>query len=239
MTIYIGDKPQTSFKLYCGDTLVDKIYHNNALIYEENYIDYKDLNACVMGDSTIAIYAGQNSVAYYFDELTPLNLIATPGDTILGQTTKFNNSSVDHAQYDVVIIQIGLNDLNPSSSISTSQTITNYQAMINTVRSKISLSAKIYIGKMLPCKQRLLDIYGAENGLLSQQRWLDINDAIMNTITGVDGRIDSHVPILDDGFGTIKAYYQVGDSIHPNALGRQIIATAWRNKLIADNVLTP
>lgn len=239
MKIYIGDTPNSNFKLYCNSHLISKLYLNNALIYEENYIVYKDLNACVMGDSTIAIYAGQNSVAYYFDELTPLNLIATPGDTILGQTTKFNNSSVDHAQYDVVIIQIGLNDLTPSSSISTSQTITNYQTMINTVRSKINPAAKIYIGKMLPCKQRLIDVYGEESGLLSQQRWLDINNAIMNTITGVDGRIDSHVPLLDDGNSNLKAAYDTGDHIHENAAGRQVIATAWRDKLIADNVLTP
>ncbi len=91
---------------------------------------------------------------------------------------------------------------------------------------------------MLPCRQRCIDLSGEVNGELLYQRWLALNNAIVNTFTNVDGRITSHEPLLNDSNDNLKAEYDTGDHVHENVAGRQIIANAWRDKLIADQILS-
>ena len=134
-------------------------------------------------------------------------------------------------------MQIGLNDMNPSGQ-ATQDVISSYQSFVDYIRGVVSPRCKIYVSQMLPCKQRWIDLYGAVNGVVAQQKWTDVNYVIANTITNVDGRITSHVPLLDDGNGNLKVEYDTGDGIHENIAGRQIIANAWRDKLIADQILS-
>ena len=93
---------------------------------------------------------------------------------------------------------------------------------------------------MIPCKARLLSLYGATQGAVSYQKWLDLNESLAglgpNPITGVDGRITAHEPLMNDGSGNLLAAYDLGDGIHPNAAGRQINADAYRAKFIADGL---
>jgi len=187
-----------------------------------------------LGDSTVADYSGFVGLVDLVSTVRIIVDIADPGDTIAQQKTLWLAQTIDPALVGWVIVQVGLNDLNPADG-STASKIAALQDLIDTIRSEIGADKKLLIGKMLPCKQRLIDIYGAVDGLVSQQRWVDVNAAIAgegaSPITGVDGRITAHVPLLDDGAGNLAAAYNTGDNIHPNLAGRQLMADEWKAAL--------
>lgn len=180
----------------------------------------------IIGDSTIAAYSGQNAVITYIDWNTTKYDISAPGQTIAQQKEAW--ASVAHNNVLLVVMQIGLNDLGPDD---TAGTIARLQDLVDTI-SNDSPDASIIIAKMLPCRQRLLDLHGETLGLISQQKWVDMNEAIAGDgptpITGVTARVVSHVPLLDDGAGNLAAAYDLGDGIHENNAGREIIADAWQ-----------
>jgi lysophospholipase L1-like esterase len=186
-----------------------------------------------LGDSTVADYTYPGLV----DLVSTVRVIvdiATPGDTIAGQKSKWLAQTIDPALVGWVVVQIGLNDMNPTDGTTASK-IAELQDLITTIRGEIGATKKLLIAKMLPCKQRYIDVYGATNGGLAQQRWVAINAAIAGEgatpITGVDGRITSHVPFMDDGAGNLIVTYNTGDNIHPNLAGRQLMANKWKEAL--------
>ncbi|WP_144618844.1 SGNH/GDSL hydrolase family protein [Acinetobacter pittii] len=238
MKLYKGEDDISFAKIFFRNSTVSRMYKGSSLIYETSLLPYfprSPLNIGVIGDSTIAAGYGGQLVPSYIPEFTPITSVATPGDTILGQRQKFS-SLTNHKSYDVVLMQIGLNDMNVSTQ-STATVMANYQSFIDYIRGVVNSRCKIYISQMLPCRQRWFDLYGETNGALSQQRWIDVNYAIEHTFTGVDGRITAHVDILKDEVGNLKAEYDTGDHIHENPAGRQVIATAWKDKLAMDNIL--
>lgn len=197
------------------------------------------LRTAAIGDSTIAAYAGGTAVLFLMAGVSPIT-IARPGNTIAQQRAEWVATySVTKLAQKAVFVQVGLNDVAASGTAATR--IAALQSFINLIRSEVSLTCKIYVSKMTPCRQRWIDVYGAVNGPIAQSMWADMNDAIAGTgptpITGVDGRITSHVPLMDDGSGNLAAAYDTGDHIHPNTAGRQINADAWRAQLVADGLL--
>lgn len=239
MPIHYKNNAVSDSKVFYNNQQIQAIYYKEYQFYrygeEIPYFPRPKVHVGVIGDSTIAAGYGGLVIPEYVPEFRPYTSVAQGGDTILGQTSKFS-ALTNTQEFDVVIIQIGLNDM--ASNQTTETVLTNYQNLVNLVRSNTNPRCKVYVAKMLPCKQRFIDYYGATEGLVSQQRWLDLNNSIMNTVTGVDGRIDSHVPLLDDGNGNLKLEYDTGDHIHENVAGRQIIANAWRDKLVLDGILT-
>lgn len=238
MKIYQGSDRVDEYKIFIGEQLAHKAYLGNRLVYSGSggsYFPRETVHLGVIGDSTIAAGYGGNLVPSYIAQFNPITSVATPGDTILGQRSKFSQLS-NHKQFDVVILQIGLNDMNVNQTTQT--VLNNYQSLVNYVRSVVDTRCKIYVSKMSPARQRFIDYFGETNGLLSYQRWLDLNYAIEHTIINVDGRITSHESLLNDGDDNLKAEFDTGDHIHENVAGRQIIANAWRDKLIADQILS-
>lgn len=149
--------------------------------------------------------------------------LAVPGDTISGQNNKWN--ALPFKIFDWVVVQVGLNDMNTSNI---SATISSYQSYINAIKSAGQPGMKIVVSCMSPAKQRFIDL-GWANG---QSNWTALNNAIMTSITNVDGRINSHVALLSDGSGNLAPAYNSGDNIHVNDAGALIIRDAWRQKLI-------
>ena len=174
-----------------------------------------------IGDSTIAPYFGQNSVASY---ITNMDSIAVAGETINEQLTRWNSYS-DKSSLDYVVIQVGLNDVKHTNALSS--ITTQYQNLINAVTPYCD----VYIACMIPAKQRWINLYGAINGATTQLNWVGLNNYIMSGATGVAGRINAHVALLDDGFGNLADIYQTVemDEIHENNLAREIIANAWES----------
>lgn len=240
MAMIFGGKSIKS--VWLGGRKASKIYHKGIEVFNEQGVappPPAKVSILSIGDSTIAAtHGGKIIPAYTPDIYNGVTSIAMSGDTVLGQTAKFNDLAVTNG-FDVVVMQIGLNDMYPNVQ-STATLLANYQNLINLVRSKVRTDCKIYISKMLPCKARWVHPDVADrigDPVAAQQRWLDLNHAIMNTFTNVNGRISSHVPILDDGQGNLKVEYNIGDDIHENIVGRQVIANAWKQKLIADSVV--
>jgi hypothetical protein len=184
----------------------------------------------VLGDSTIAAYSGQNSVASYLDYDGDVVSLAVPGHTINQQLAVWNGAS--RALADVVCVQVGLNDLTPGEAASAA--IGRLQALVNEIATDAP-AARIMIGTMIPCRQRLIDLYGGTNGPIAYQKWLDMNEAISGAgstpITGVDARATSHTAALNDGSGNLAAAFDLGDGIHENNAGREIVAASWQAEI--------
>ena len=193
-----------------------------------------------LGDSVIASWLSQNSVPSYLikdtDTGNTITSLAVASNTILQQQTAWTND-VNKANYDYIIVIVGLNDLDPTEAASVA--IARYQTLINTINSGKKSTAIVIACTLTPCKQRLINFYGAGPGATAYTKWQDINTAIMgggaNAITGVDYRIDKHTSYLNDSNGNLANVYEVSgtvDGIHPNNLGREIIANIWREELI-------
>lgn len=197
-------------------------------------------NGCIIGDSTIATYSCGLQVRDWMLNSCDTangnfcNTLAVPGNTILQQQAIYLADSKKE-KYKYIIVEIGLNDLLPSESATTA--MLRYQKLIDTINA-INTTAKIIVSKMIPCKQRLINVYGATNGLASYNKWVAMNSAIMNTVTGVDYRISRHCDLLNDGNGNLASVYDCGDKIHENNAGRKIIAGEFRKALNVLGLLT-
>jgi len=185
-----------------------------------------------VGDSTIAAYLGTNPVMDYVDTTLTKTTLADPGDTINDQRIVFASSLLrDDARW--AVAQIGLNDLDPAEAASVA--IARLQTLVDVMNLYTRPATKIFISKMIPCRTRLINLYGGTNGPIAYAKWQAMNDAIAGLgptpITGVDGRITAHEPLMNDGSGNLAAIYDTGDGIHPNNAGREVIGNAWEDAL--------
>lgn len=209
------------------------------------------VNAAILGDSTTAIL---NSAGGFPDARNTSTFcgglvcggadIAHSGDRIANQKTAWT-AIAQKTALEVVIVQIGLNDVKGrvgAGSATTAQVITDYQDLINTIRTDAPAACKIYVSQLTPCKA-WLDL--ATFPAAAYTAWLDVNTAIAGggstPITGVDGRITAHVAPLNNGSGYLNTIYDFNnDGVHLNNEGRFINAiTGWRASLEADGLLSP
>lgn len=215
------------------ETLVSEVAAALPVFAVTDGVLIEKTKAYAVGDSTVAAYAGGTAIITLVDSPRIDVNVAVPGHTIAQQKTAWLALDVSKLLTGWVIVQIGLNDLNPAEEAAPA--IARLQDLINTIRADIGEYRPLLISKMIPCKQRLIDLYGETNGPIAQAKWEDINDAIAGIgptpITGVDYRITAHVPLMDDGAGNLKPEFDTGDGIHPNTAGRQVNATAWVNAL--------
>ena len=197
-------------------------------------------NGCIIGDSTIATYSCGLQVRDWMLNSCDTangdfcNSLAVAGHTILQQQAIYL-ADTKKEKYKYIIVEIGLNDVQPAESANTA--MLRYQKLIDTINAT-NTTAKIIVSKMIPCKQRLINVYGPTNGLVSYNKWLAMNSAIMNTVTGVDYRISRHCDLLNDGSGNLASVYDCGDRIHENNAGRKIIAGEFRKALNVLGLLT-
>lgn len=223
-----------------ADALALLTYHAEKSGATVSY-DARGSFAVAIGDSTVAAYLGHNAVISHSATAKTKIEAAVSGDTIAQQRTRWEASgAAPLAAW--VVIQVGLNDLDPAESAATA--IARLQGLVDQVRSDVPTQCKVLVSKMIPCRARLINIYGAINGQISYQKWLDMNEAIAgggaHPITGVDGRVTAHEPLLNDGAGNLAAAYEIVgifDGIHENNAGRIIIADAWDDALTALGVL--
>jgi len=152
------------------------------------------------------------------------------------------NAETEKGALQAVFIQIGLNDVKGrvgEGTATTAQVIADLQSLVNTVRSDVPSSCRIYICGLNPCKVWL---DAASFPAAAYQAWLDVNEAIAGNgatpINGVDGRVTSHVAALNDGFGNLQAIYDFNnDGVHQSNEARFIVAQAWRAQLEADDLV--
>lgn len=199
------------------------------------------IDGVCIGDSTVTTYSSQDYVANLLytsaekcSQRGVANL-AVAGDTIAQQKTAWTNF-VDKTVPRWVVVQVGLNDMNPA--VATATTIAAYQDLIDTIRAGVSASCKIIVATMTPAYERWAAV--GFNSANAQAKWVALNDAIMgrggSPITGVDGRIEQHttdLTTLVSGNAALNPTYDIGDKIHPTTAGRQLIADSWKAGLQA------
>jgi lysophospholipase L1-like esterase len=233
-TISLYSARQYSFA-YAGRGLsqAEVLVVKNALA---NYLDnfYLTANILYSGSSTTAAYAGASAISTLVTTLGIETDIAGLAHTIANQETAYNAlSSAVKANIDKVFLMIGGNDMEPGTTAVSK--INELKSYISTIKTG-SPRAKIYLATLHPFKQRMIDLYGAVDGLISYQKWLDYNEAIRgqgaNAITTADFYFDQHTIDLNDGNGNLAAAYDTGDHIHMNDAGKAFIVNAFLSKII-------
>ena len=202
----------------------------------------------VIGDSTVAVNTPGGGLpnAVYVSSLvggmvTGAADVSVAGHNIAQQLAAWTALPLKTA-LQAVFVQIGLNDVRGrvgAGTATTAQVIADYQALINTINADKPAGCKVYVSQMTPCKVWL---DGAVNPAAAYAAWQDLNTAIAGggstPITGVDGRITSHVAALNDGAGNLNAIYDhSADGVHESNEARFIVAQAWRTQLEADGLV--
>lgn len=206
----------------------------SAIIYD--YLKRKYITQITsVGDSTVAVYTSYVSVSSLINSTDKYNIsdISLAGDSIDGQKAKWIALTNYEKLSEYTFVQIGINDI--ASAWTMAQLISKYQSLITTIRATVGPSRKIYGCTMTPCKQWLIDTKGEANYLPFYEKWVNLNNAIRGfydtNISEMDGFVDQHTALLNDGNDSLKIEYRV-DQVHSNNAGRQIIANAWMSKVV-------
>lgn len=239
-----GDLTEAVVTYFQGEVQKNKlILSDDGYITAQTQNNFKSikyetkLSIGIVGNSTIAAYAGGESIATLMNETSAYSIsdISVPGYTISQEDSLWRRIPVDVKQsLNYVFVQIGLNDLKPEESAS--KALKRYQSLIDLIRSETNKSCRIITSTMTPCKQRLINLYGNTNGLIAYKKWLDMNTAMTgigpNKITNFDSYCNFHTNALSDGKGNLAVSYDTGDGIHETTLARQIIANEWMAKVM-------
>lgn len=190
-------------------------------------------NVGILGDSTIAGYGGTR-VKNLLTIDGIVTDISTSGDTISGQTTKWNNIDPSvKAAMNYVFVQIGLNDSSESRVDIT--TFSQYQTLISSIRADAP-SAKIILGTMIPCRERyyVTSNYNKSIAEIKYHNWKELNRAIKDMLfIGANSCASYHTIAMGDYNDNLLLEYEstLNDHIHPNAAGTKLIAWSWLTKL--------
>lgn len=195
-------------------------------------------NVLVIGDSTIAGTGVGTKISALMSLASGYTLtdISQGGDTIQGQTSKYNNldSSVK-AAINYAVIQIGLNDVYPASA-TLSDLKTKYQTLINAIKTN-SPNAYIVISCMLPCRARWQALVPTTADH-AQQMWTELNQSIINNEYGADAVASIHQWALAYNDFVLRPEYDTGDKIHENKAGQQVILLSWLSAMFNNNSLS-
>ena len=227
---YKVSTPITGSASGATETYVDNAINEAVIKMSTNYnlrpLDTTELY--MIGDSTVAAFAGGAAI---YDLLGTIRLdqdLSVAGNNISQQTTAWNTTTIVDNIFGYVTVQIGLNDMAPAEAATVA--LARLQLLIDTIRTDIGADRKIIICQMTPARQRWIDLYGGVDGLTAQQKWEDMNEAIMglgaNPITDTDYQVDAHVALMGDELFNLLPEYDTGDGIHPNTAGRQVNADA-------------
>ena len=191
----------------------------------------------IVGNSTIAAYAGGEAIGTLMNRTGAFDItdIAVPGYTIHQEDSLWRRLPVNvKKSLDYIFVEIGLNDLKAEEPAPVA--LARYQSLINLIRSETKHSCRIITSTMIPCKQRLINLHGETEGLISFKKWFDMNTAMEGSgpyrITNFDDYCNAHTKILDDGNGNLAPVYDTGDAIHETTYARQIIANEWIEKIM-------
>ena len=194
-------------------------------------------SAYAIGDSNVAAYLGQSAILDFITSSYTKITAAIPSQTIAQQhATWISLQKTFSGTVRWAVIQVGLNDLDPAEP-SAAPALARLQLLVNEVKYDAGYSNPVLVAKMTPCRARLISLFGATQGAIAYQKWLDMNDGIAglgaNAITGVDGRVTAHEALLNDGSGNLDKGYDTGDGIHTTNAARAINAQAWEDALTA------
>ena len=194
-------------------------------------------NVLVIGDSTVAGTNVGTKISALMSIASGYTLtdISQGGDTIQGQTGKYNNlSSSVKAAINYAVIQIGLNDVYPASA-SVADLKTKYQTLVNTIKTN-SPNAYIVISCMLPCRARWQALVPTTADH-AQEVWAGLNQTIIDNEYGADAVASIHQWALAYDNFVLRPEYDTGDKIHENKAGQQVILLSWLSAMFNNNLI--
>lgn len=207
---------------WIGGALSDSDMTTMVNAYEAYRHSIGDHNVVIIGDSTSAGTGGGIISRQMDNDTYSCDDLSVGGETIINQTTRLEALPATYLLHvDVVFCMIGLNDI---SVVSGAESITRYQAMVNSIRSRIGENNKIVGVTMIPCNHK------------NKPAYISLNEAILGLgatpITGLDSIINTVDTALNDGNGGLAAIYDSGDGLHENSAGSQLIADLYDLKLV-------
>ena len=193
--------------------------------------------AAYLGDSTVGAYGGAQPLSTFVPTARAEHDLARAADTASGQLSAWAGAGLDKASLGWAVIQVGLNDIKAPGATAAGVTA-EIQALVDAVAAGAPQAA-VLVAQMTPAYGYWLSESPAEAEAI-QALWAEVNAAIAGAgpapVTGVAGRVTAHVAQLGDGTGRLAAAYDIGDAIHPNDAGRQVMADAWVAALAAAGV---
>ena len=158
--------------LYGQKAKSDKKYIQSQTKNSLSSIRYETKPAIgIIGNSTIARYAGGESIAALMNETSAYSItdISVPGYTIHQEDSLWRAIPIGVKQsLNYVFVEIGNNDLKPEEPAS--KALARYQSLINLIRSETNKSCKIITSTMTPLKQRLINLFGNTEGLIAYKK---------------------------------------------------------------------
>jgi len=232
--------------------IIERVFIINRLLTTQEKSDVRQwlsrgaVLCAVLGDSTVASLASNVSLpqAMRVSGMVGGAIcggadVSKAGDRIADQKTAWTGLENKDALR-AVFVQIGLNDCKGRVGNNTSTTaavVADLQDLIDTINADKPSGCRVYVSGLTPCRAWIED---CPNPTAAYQAWLDVNQAIAGSgstpITGVDGRVTSHVTALADGANNLAPEYDI-DGVHENNAARFIIAQAWRAQLEADGLV--
>lgn len=229
---------------------INRVLTPSELADAEAWVSQSAPRVCTIGDSVYDAASTSRTATLFEPEtitlvgpIMPVANLATWGDDITKQNpdwTALPTSVKD--DLDVVVVGVGHNDVKGrvDSGATIAQVMSDYQDLVDEIRGDVPESCKIIGVQLIPCDAWLDTATNAAN---CKAAWDDFNEALTgvgaNAITGLDAVVTSHVAILDDGSGNLKTFYNSqDDGIHPNTLGRGVIAQAIRSTLVSLGLIT-
>ena len=193
------------------------------------------LSAYAIGDSNVAAYLGQDAIMDFITSTYAEVTVAFPSHTIEQQHNTWKSlMGTVPGTIKWAVIQVGLNDLNPVEP-SAVPALARLQDLVDEVQLDAGPNGVVLVASLTPCRSFLLSYFGATQGAIAYQKWLDMNEGIAglgsNPITNVDGRVTAHEALLNDGNGNLGTGYDVGDGLHTTNAARSINAQEWVNAL--------
>lgn len=226
--------------------LINRTLTADEIAAAEEWAMRGKVRAAVLGDSTVAITSSPTPNAQRVSDfvgglVTGAADVAEAGSRIADQLAYWS-AIADKTKLQLVVVQIGLNDVKGrvgANTATTATVIADLQSLINTINADKPAGCKVYIAGLTPCKVWL---DAATNPSAAYAAWLAVNEAIAGNgatpITGVDGRITSHVAALADASNNLLAVYDHNaDGVHESNEARIIVAQAWRTALESGGVL--
>lgn len=233
--------------LHQRGVMINETLSDAAVQRLDDWLMQGKVYAAVLGDSTVGITSSPTPNAQKVSDFCGGLVcgaadVSEAGSRIADQLAYWT-AIADKTKLQVVIVQIGLNDVKGrvgANTATSAQVIAEYQSLIDTINADKPAGCKVVVSQMTPCKVWL---DAAAFAAAAYAAWQNLNEAIAGLgatpITGVDGRVTAHVALMKDGSDNLLAILDHNlDGVHDSNEGRFINALdGWRATLESMGVL--
>jgi lysophospholipase L1-like esterase len=141
---------------------------------------------------------------------------------------RLDRDAIDQAGARVVILMEGTNDIGVPPLPAPAEVIAGLETVIDRLHAA---GLRVILGTQAPCTDFALALHGTPEAIAARN---EIN-AWMRTSGAADGVVDFHAVLRDpDDPDRLRAEFDSGDHLHPNAAGYAAMADAVELSLVSD-----